>query len=219
MTERQHTNHAVLDSHEPSWVAQGYRVIREPSGSYLPKFLKRFEPDAILLGRTPKIVVEVVRKGQPNVERKIRLLNETLSNHQDWRLEVLYAGSEPEQLPAVTTVRLKEQLADIRKLLPLEQRGSLLLLWATLEALSRRLQPDQTKHPLTPGSVVELLAGEGFVTPGEARQLREAVKWRNRLAHGDLEITPVGEKLYDLVAIAERLIVDLERQELVQSNH
>lgn len=213
MNEFELAEKAILDAHEPSWVAQGYKVVRQPKRATLPAFLERYMPDAVLLGRNPQVVVEVVRKGQPDIERKVRELNALLAGHRDWRLEVLYAGEEPEQLPVVTTHRLKASLASVRQLAAIEPRSSLLLLWATLEALGRRFEPGKTKRPQSPGRIVELLAGAGFVAPSEAEQLRRAVQWRNRLVHGDLEIELAARPILDIADIVEGLIGVLEDRE------
>ncbi|MER9586745.1 HepT-like ribonuclease domain-containing protein [Mesorhizobium sp. M0276] len=217
MNEFELAEDAILDQHEPSWIAQGYKLVRRPSRGSLPSFLERYLPDAVLLGRTPQVVVEVLRKGQPHVERKVRELNALLAKHDDWRLEVLYAGEEPDQLPSVSTELLKQSLSSTGRLAPIDPRGGLLLLWATLEALSRRLEPGKTMRPQTPGRIVELLAGAGFVAPSEAEQLREAVQWRNRLVHGDLTISPSETQVLKLVEIVGDLIGTLERREAIPS--
>ena len=215
MNEFELVENAVLDQREPSWRAQGYRVVRHPSREILPAFLERYRPDAILVGRLPQILVEIVRKGQPQIEHKIRNLNALLKGHDDWRLEVLYAGEEVEQLPSVSTRNLRASMANIRLLLPDDQQGSLLRIWATLEALARRLEPAKTLRPQSPGRVVELLAGAGFVTPSQAENLREAVHWRNRLVHGDLSISPSQQQLADLADVLDELIGVVEARDVV----
>jgi hypothetical protein len=216
MNEFELADNAVLDQHEPSWVAQGYKVVRRPSRENLPAFLDRYMPDAVLVGRTPNVVVEVVRKGQPQIERKVRDLNALLAGRDDWRLEVLYAGEQPEQLPAVSTERLRGSLANVRRLARIDQGGGLLVLWATLEAIARRLEPGKTGRPQSPGRIVELLAGAGFIAPSEAEKLREGAQWRNRLVHGDLDISPSEGEISNLTDIVERLVGALERREADQ---
>ena len=206
---------AILDQHEPSWVAQGYKVVRQPSGEHLPEFLHSYKPDAILVGRTPYVVVEVLRKGQLNIEHKIQRLKTLLAGHDDWRLEVLYAGIEPEQLPEVPSQQLRAFVATVRKLASTEQRGALLLLWSVLEALTRRLEPTKTRRPQSPGRVVELLAGAGYIAPSDAEHLRDAVQWRNRLVHGDLTISPSKKQILKLADLVEEVISSLEAREAV----
>ena len=208
---------AVLEEHEPFWKAQGYTVVRRPAGEALPAFLKNYSPDALLLGPKPQVVVEVVRKGKPHIETRMRQLRAIIESQSDWRLEVLYTGEEAESLPTASTHELKIALADVRRLLPGEKRGALLLLWATLEALSRRLEPGKTARPQSPGRVVELLASTGHIAPSEAPFLREAVVWRNRLVHGDLETRPSETAVSRLADIIEKLVIDLEIREAAPS--
>ena len=213
MNDIDQSEKAILDAHEPKWIAQGYEVVRHPTGAALPTFLENYQPDAVLLGRTPQVVVEVVRKGQPNVERKVQALNALLADRSDWRLILLYAGLEPLELPAITTQRLKASLASVRELVRVDLRSSLLLLWATLEALGRRFEPEKTKRPQKPASIVEQLAGAGFVVPSDAEQLRRAANWRNRLVHGDLDIALSETQILDVAAIVEALIGVLEARD------
>ncbi len=206
MNENELEENAVLDRHEPSWIAQGYRVVRQPRGTNLPAFLRTHAPDAVLLGRTPNVVVEVLRKGQTNVERKVRDLRALVAGQDDWRLEVLYAGEEPEQLPQVSTEQLKELLEKVRNFAPVEQRGALLLLWAIVEALARRLEPDKTRRPQSAERVVELLAGAGHIAPSQAERLREAARLRNLLVHGDLNISLSEEQVLRLADLVGDMI-------------
>jgi hypothetical protein len=212
MREHEIAEETILDRHARSWQAQGYEVVRHPSRADLPAFLSSYMPDAVLLGRSPKVVVEVVRKGQPQVEKKIQALNALLAGQEDWRLEILYAGGEPEILPAASFEQLMETLASVRNLAQVDQRASLLLFWAILEAISRRLEPEKTKRPQSPGRVVELLAGAGFVAPTEAALLREAARWRNRLIHGDLDTMPSREQVLTLADLLACLLDSIERR-------
>lgn len=203
----------VLDAHEPKWIAQGYKVVRHPTGSALPPFLERFRPDAVLLGRTPQVVVEIVRKGQPNAERKVQALNALLAEHSDWRLILLYAGLEPLELPVVSTRSLERSLDSARRLVGIDLRSSLLLLWATLEALGRRFEPEKTKRPQKPASIVEMLASAGFILPAEAEHLRRAAVLRNRLVHGDLDIALTESEILGVADIVAGLISTVEQRE------
>lgn len=210
MTEFELDEQAALDAREPAWRAQGYNVVRQPRPSVLPEFFKGLRPDAVLLGRTPQIIVEVVRKGQPNLDAKLKHLRALLAEHQEWRLEVLYAGEHHAELPNVANDALRETLDSVRNVAAVDPRSSLLLLWAALEAIGRRLEPDRTKRPQSPGTIVELMAGQGFVTPSEAETLRQAVKWRNRLIHGDLAIEVTSEQIDEVSRIAEGLFRAVE---------
>jgi hypothetical protein len=205
MNEQQQAEHAVLERHEPHWIAKGYKVVRNPKAGDLPDFFRNYIPDALLLGQNPKVVVEIITKGNLIGQKRISNLKMLMEGHDDWRLEVLFAGKEPDELPPMPNDAVQHSLESIRKLLPAEPKSALLLCWATLEAIARRLEPAKTMRPQSPGRVVELLAGAGHVTPTEASQLRKAIQWRNRLIHGDLSVSLTPAEVGDMVKITEGL--------------
>jgi hypothetical protein len=210
MNEQQLSEQEALDQHEPTWIAQGYKLIRKPRASDLPSFLGRYVPDAFLIGENHKVIVEVIHKGSPHAERKVRDLRSLLAGHEDWRLEVVFTGSESAALPTVGAEALRVSLLRVRGLAASEPEAALLLLWATIEAVARRLEPSRTAKPQSPGRVVELLAGAGHVTPTEASILRESVRWRNRLIHGDLTITVTIEQINQVISAVESLLSQIE---------
>jgi hypothetical protein len=199
----------ALERFARRWQAQGYRIVRNPTGRDLPDFLASYRPDAVLLG-PENVLVEVVRKGQSDVPDKLKALRTLLASHPDWRLEVLYAGTEPELIAPVSTINLRKSLSEIAASEKGEPRASFLLLWATLEAIARRLEPDQTRRPQTPGRVVEVLASEGHILPEEADFLRSASLLRNRLIHGGLDVDVSGDLVRRVLALASKLLGSLE---------
>jgi len=64
--------------------------------------------------------------------------------------------------------------------------GATLIGWATFEALGRVLSPAKFARPQTPERLIEILAGDGVVTPSEADILRRLARSRNRIIHGTL---------------------------------
>lgn len=196
----------VLDKYEAHLKERGYRLNRRPRGADVPDFLGGFLPDAIATGRTPSLLIEVIRKGAPHAEEKVRRLNMLLRDRDDWRLEVLYSGETQVSLQASPSDAIDELLSSARRLAVPETRASLLLTWSGLEALARRLEPLNTARPQSPGRVVEILAGAGHVTPSEADRLRKAVLWRNQLIHGDMTTAPSPSAVIELVDIATELL-------------
>lgn len=209
MTNYEGPEHALLDEHEPRWVAQGYRLIRHPRGKEVPHFLGHFMPDAILVGREPKLVVEVIRKGARNAEEKVRRLKALIGNRQDWRLEILYAGEAERAVEPTTLEAIDGVIATARRLSGEEPQAALMLIWAGLEAIARLLEPQSTTRPQTPGRVVELLAGAGHIAPSEAQLLRAAVAIRNQFIHGNLSARPTQSELRAILAAAEGLLLRL----------
>ena len=48
---------------------RGYSVIVDPSRSLLPEILQDYRPDAVAIGRDPKLVIEVVSEGVDHASR------------------------------------------------------------------------------------------------------------------------------------------------------
>ncbi|MBX3504064.1 MAG: DUF86 domain-containing protein [Parvibaculum sp.] len=206
MNEHQALEEGILDKYEAQWRAQGYDLIRHPSREVIPEFLGKYRPDAVLVGRRPHVAVEVVLKGQRTAERRLREIAPLFKGHPDWRLEVIYAGLAPESLVAPPMSALNEAVHDIRALASVDTRGAFLFSWAVLEALVRHLSPERTRSPQTPGRLVELLAGDGRITPHQAEELRTLARLRNKLVHGDLEQRPTEKQISLVTRILERLI-------------
>lgn len=208
MIEPMSIEEAALDRYASRWTAKGYRLVKNPSGSELPAFLRSYRPDAILIG-PEKIVVEVVQKGQTDAVEKVATVRSLLADHPDWHLEVLYAGVAPQPVSQMTPNRLRKTLDQIESANESDDLGTFLLLWAVLEAATRNLEPDATRRPQSPGRVVELLAASGRITPSDADVLRESAKLRNRLIHGDLDVSVPVHVRTRMSQVAEDLVSSL----------
>lgn len=171
--------------------AEGYTVHKEPSDALIPEFMKGFRPSALALSPSRKIAIDVITDSGI---AKIRsgLSRRLFEGHRDWEFRVLYvrpsetgAAINPQSLDAIET-----SLGKIQKLRSeSELQSALLLSWAAFEALGRALLPASFVRPQTPGRLVEVLANSGYVTPDEADLLRGLAGQRNRLIHGDLNVT------------------------------
>jgi uncharacterized protein YutE (UPF0331/DUF86 family) len=97
----------------------------------------------------------------------------------------------------------------IRKVDALREAGdrlpSLMMAWATFEAIGRALLPAQLGRPQSPARLVEVLASEGIVTPDEARVLRRASAIRNAVAHGAIDAVVDDELLRQVITILSTL--------------
>ncbi|WP_444461732.1 hypothetical protein [Rhodobacter capsulatus] len=137
MSEAEETERAALEKMSKIWVGQGFQVFIQPSGKLLPDFLQRYRPDALLLKEDDKVLVEVVRKGQPHAEARVRRLKELIADQSEWRLEVVYSGENVLAVRRVALESILETLGSAEDLLTKEPRASLLLFWASLEATAR----------------------------------------------------------------------------------
>jgi uncharacterized protein YutE (UPF0331/DUF86 family) len=204
---------AVLENIVPELEAEGFEVITRPTRRRLPPFLQSYTPDAIARREDKNLAIEVLRKGAPS-EKNLDRLRQLLAGHRDWELRVYWISpsSTPEPIEPASakdiakSIELIEELAGESLFAP-----ALLMAWATLEGVSRALLPDRFPRPQTPGRLVEVLAGEGYITPSDADRLRPLAKVRNQLIHGGLKARAGSKDIESFAAVLRTLL------ELLQS--
>lgn len=196
---------AMLDALESRWVSQGYQLIRQPSPGELPDFLRGFRPDAIAIGPTPSLVIEVLSKRSLPNDTKVRQLQSLFADHPDWRLEVIYTSSEGVPLSQATDDDVSAALDEARRVADISPRPALLLAWSVLEAIGRRLEPELAGRSLTPASLIDVMISTGRLPQAEAGFLREMAKTRNAVAHGLLELRPSGQDVQRLLQTCDHL--------------
>jgi uncharacterized protein YutE (UPF0331/DUF86 family) len=81
-----------------------------------------------------------------------------------------------------------------------------LMAWTTLEALGRLLLPKKLGRPQTPETLLDVLAGDGYITPSEADLLRSLKQARNQLVHGMLEQTVSSAELAKFIEVLKLLL-------------
>jgi uncharacterized protein YutE (UPF0331/DUF86 family) len=180
----------LLDEYEPRLIAQGYNLIRLPSSENTPDFLGQYRPDAIAVGRKPSLIIEVMQKGHRSSAMKIERIRKLVEEQPDWQLEILFLGASSETLQQASNEMIENTLQGAKDIADKEPRAAFLLLWATLEAIMRRLEPQRSQKPQSPGRVVEVLAGQGFIAPSQADEMRRLIQTRNRIIHGELGVIP-----------------------------
>jgi uncharacterized protein YutE (UPF0331/DUF86 family) len=199
---------AVLEKSVARWSEQGYRVLRHPMRDEVPEFLRPYEPDALALDKQPQLVIEVVRDDTLSVE-KIRRIQQLMKDQAKWRLELVYDRSRlPSGIVGVPVREVRDAVSEVRKLVDADdQRAALLMAWATLEAVTRVLEPAAVERPQTPGRVVEVLTSLGYLDQSEAERLRTLASARNALVHGQLDVAPDPGEVRGFVRVLERLAV------------
>jgi hypothetical protein len=197
---------AVLDNLESRWKKQGYRLIREPSAKDLPGFLRGFQPDAIAIGVNPNLVIEVFQGRSASAETKLKQLQDLFVGQSDWRLEVIYVAPDGAPLDAVAPQDIRAALVEARQLVEVAPRAALMVAWAGLEAVGRRLEPALASRSLSTGSLVDLLISTGRLPQEDGALLRTLGKTRNAVAHGQLNLTPSAADVRRLVDLSERLV-------------
>jgi REase_AHJR-like len=184
----------ALDVVESQLAGENYRFVRNPGPKDLPDFLRDAEPDAIALGGPPNLVIEVLNpsaaRGLKLNALKVERLRASLSGHSDWRLEVVYARTSAALPSGASAEQIRRRHDEVGRLATIEPSGALLLAWGLLEAVMRALEPQRADRALTPGALIELLIGLGYLDEADGRTLRSRGNLRNAIAHGDLSTPP-----------------------------
>ena len=199
---------AILDTIVPRLRAEGYEVFVHPSAQMLPPFMGRYTPDAIALKSGRRLAIELVRD-DPSSQSKLGHARRLFEGKSDWEL-LVYWVSNSDVAPDINMSDLRSVEASIHEVEALVDQGygasALLLAWATLEAAARTLSPKQLARPQNASSLIEALASDGFVTPGEADGLRSISKLRNFVAHGDLSAHVHLDQVRELISITRTMM-------------
>ena len=200
----------AIDALEPGWRRRGYTVVREPSPDQLPDFLKGLRPDAIAIGATPSLMIEVLPSRTEAGERKIGRLESLFAGRDDWRLEVIYASSSGLPLSSVNRANIRSALNEAQVLAKREPRAGLLIAWATLEAIGRYLEPHLANRSLSSASLIDVLISNGHVEQSSGAELRRLGAMRNMIAHGQIDTSPRPDNVMYLVELGEKLVSEFK---------
>ena len=187
----------------PGLEAEGYQVIVQPTGTFLPPFLKGLVPDAIAVRGDEKLVIEVVRR-TPQQAEKVKAISERVKQAPGWTLRVIGTNTRIDEPAVQSRDVILERIAEARKLAQAgHAEAALLMAWATMEASARLKSPARYRRPQTPSWIVETLTEDGELTQANAAFARALGEKRNALAHGQLGVD-VGkaeiERFLDIVA-------------------
>lgn len=185
MTENLQTDRDLVQATVSELTAKGYDVFIEPSTNLLPKALSIFRPDAIALGRSPKLFVEITREG-PAAAKKVASLQKVLAEYPDWKLHLVINLTKETSLEVMPEAIIANILDRAKAFLDIEPRAALLIGWSAFEALSRARMLETFSRPQSPSRLIERLAAEGLLLPDSARFMREMAAVRNAFIHGDL---------------------------------
>jgi hypothetical protein len=185
---------------------QGYNVIVEPSAALLPKALQGRRPDAIAIGRSPKLIVEIASEG-PKSAQRVAELQHALKAETDWKLHLVVSRipgeTELGKLEDSEILPVLDRAVDVASI---EPRAALMMVWAAFEALSRSRRPKEFSRPQSPGRIIERLATDGVVGARDADFLRSMAHARNRYVHGGLNESVGKSEVTRFVLLLRELI-------------
>jgi uncharacterized protein YutE (UPF0331/DUF86 family) len=184
------TERYVLDQAAQQLQAEGFSVFVEPDARMLPAFMGKYRPDAIAIRPDRNLAIEIKSedaKGGDALENIARLFQ----GRTDWGLRIHYA--RPSSTNVVTTTgstsAVETTIVEVEALIEEgRDRAALLLAWAAFEAEARLWLSTDLKWPQTIANLLEIIAGEGHVTPEEADLIRRMAANRNQIIHGNLEL-------------------------------
>jgi hypothetical protein len=207
---RQATEIDVLQNLTPELEAEGYEVYLHPNRHLLPEFFGNFMPDAIARRPDKGIAIEVIQDSRDAKRRKEKFAK-LFEGQDEWEFRVVWIrpAGPVIVLEQQTLWLIQKRTSEIKALAENKNFGpAFLLAWATFEAIGRILLPQEFERPQTPGRLIQVLAGEGYITPNEADTLRVLAEKRNKLIHGELK-TRISEsdvtQMVDVVSMLTKM--------------
>ncbi|NNM71141.1 hypothetical protein HJG44_01875 [Enterovirga sp. DB1703] len=177
---------------------RGFQFMVEPPTEFVPDFLQGYRPDALALKDGEGVLIELKRQRTGRPDQRIAEVSRRLNGHPNWTLEVVFTENfvrergwtlRPAEIRSASDAELMEVQEEIDRL---EQAGNLsaafLLGWSLLEAATRRKIEDAAsaaREPMTSWQIVEWLTSLGIVEGDLVVSLRDLLRKRNALAHGD----------------------------------
>jgi uncharacterized protein YutE (UPF0331/DUF86 family) len=178
----------VLERLVPDLKSQGYDVFVHPNRQIVPPFLGAYLPDVIALRDDKNLVIEI-KQGSVRAEKALEDLAKRFEGQSRCEFRIVWVNRDDDRrrLTLQSSETISSRLTEVRGLLDGGfTESALLMCWAILEAIGRRLLSDEFARPQSPARLVEILATKGLVTPDEGDALRRIADERNQVIHGEL---------------------------------
>lgn len=184
-----------LERLRETYEGQGLQFISRPSLEVVPDFLGNYRPDAIAFSPQGGVVIRITTSKQRLLEQRLSDISKAVARQNGWEFKVVYVDDPDDNtlnLIKSNKAEIQEKIDEIRALIQSEHYGAALVIcWAVLEALARTLESNEnskSRKPYSPMQTVQQLAMDGYLDTDVARRLREMVKLRNSVVHGDLKV-------------------------------
>ncbi|GHD19074.1 HepT-like ribonuclease domain-containing protein [Tianweitania populi] len=185
---------AYLEGLQAQYERNGYRFVIHPRRPELPEFFASYEPDAIATNGSQNIAIEVKSHITPSAQQSIQKIRKLFEGRADWAFKVAYVGKtngEAQSLPSLDPRAISEGMNSVEQLVEIGHLPmAFVAAWSLLEAALNSVGSDGHRHPRTPGTVVQTLAMNGFISDDVEKSLRSLIALRNRVVHGDLTAAP-----------------------------
>jgi uncharacterized protein YutE (UPF0331/DUF86 family) len=206
MLEAQFAESSVLQNLRQTYEARGLRFYVNPPRDLLPDFLGDYRPDAIAVGPEGGIIIEVKLRQTAESEKQLASISKRVSGQKGWEFRAIYVNPAIDQespIAAPTPGQLQAAFSEIEVLMKSGHASlALVAAWATLESLARLAATDNEPEKLgrySPIQAVQRLAEEGYVENDVAERLREMVKLRNAVVHGNYSVAVPAEQVQNLL--------------------
>jgi uncharacterized protein YutE (UPF0331/DUF86 family) len=216
-TESEKSEADILRTLRNRYERRGYTFVAHPTGDLVPEFLRSYRPDALAISQRDSVVIEIKARRSADSQKNLARIAELVAEQPNWKFEIYYAGdfSRPvyEKPDGADVLRL---LDEIRGLLSSGfTRAALVMAWAALEAVARALRSDDKSGsgPMIPSEIVEWLSRTGHVDSSTGRVLRNMIKTRNSVVHGDHVVDPQEHELRVLYSTLQSLAEELKSKQ------
>ena len=194
--------HRVLELLRAQYEEKGYAVYLNPGRELIPSFMEGYMPDAIALGDPKNVAIEVKLQRKTESDKHLFAVAERFRNQPKWEFRIVYANEEALEdfaSGASTLPAIRSQLDEAESLSNAgHQRAALILAWAALEAVAVSLRGSETtgQSAMNPRQMLELLEHLGRISFEQGKTVRNLIKARNAVVHGnysqDVEKTDVN---------------------------
>ncbi len=197
--------------------ARGLKFYLNPPREIVPDFLGDYRPDAIALGPEGGIIIEMKSRRSPASEKQLAEIASRISGQKGWEFRAIYLNPPMNEMPPIEIPTPDQLRATFREIEELTRTGHLaaafVRAWAALESLARLASANGetgSARVLPPIQVVQTLAEEGYVENEVADRLRQMVKLRNAVVHGDFTVDVPAEQIEDLLKQLQAIASDID---------
>jgi len=196
--------------------ARGLKFYVNPPREIAPDFLGDYQPDAIALGPEGGMIIELKLRRSPASEKQLAAIASRVSDQKGWEFRAIYLNPPLDEMPPIekpTPDQLQGTFREIEELTKTGHRAAAFVrAWAALESLARLASANgetRSARGLPPIQVVQTLAEEGYVENEVADRLRQMVKLRNAVVHGDFTVDVPVERIEDLLKQLQAIASDI----------
>ncbi len=197
--------------------ARGLKFYLNPPQEIVPDFLGDYRPDAIALGPEGGMIIEVKARRNRASEKQLAEIASRISGQKGWEFRAIYVNPPLDEMPPIeipTPDQLQAAFREIEELTKTGHRAAAFVrAWAALESLARLASANgetSSAKGLPPIQVVQTLAEQGYVENEVADRLRQMVKLRNAVVHGDFTVDVPAEQIEDLLKQLQAIASDIE---------